>query len=184
MKCTFLYDIQGSRLILMITHRTGHTHHLIKHYKKVRRYRRLQAHRNRALLQSSTSSTTLSSGRVRWNWGNILNSANSQAGSGQGSQSGLTTWTWGLGLGTTSSSDLDVDSSDANLLTLGGGVLGSQHGGVWRGLVSVGLDLHTTGDSGDGFLTGEIGNVNEGIVERGEDTSNTKDLGAVWTVSI
>lgn len=46
MKCTFLYDIQDSRLILMIAHRTGHTHHLIKHYKKVKRYRRLQAHRN------------------------------------------------------------------------------------------------------------------------------------------
>lgn len=137
-----------------------------------------------ARLQSSTSSTTLSSGGVRWNWGNILDSADSQTGSSQGSQSGLTTWTWGLGLGTTSSSDLDVDSGNTNFLTLDGNVLGSQHSSVWRGLISVSLDLHTTSDSGDSFLTGKVGNVDEGIVERGEDTSNTEDLRTVWSVSI
>ena len=89
-------------------------------------------------------------------------------------------------------------------------VLGSQHGGVGGGLVTVGLDLHATGDTGDGLTaTGitqvslctiflkcqnariffqirrpldgccsdvrEIGDVDEGVVEGGEDTGNAED---------
>lgn len=131
-------------------------------------------------LQSSTSSTTLLSGGVGRNWGNVLDSADSQAGSGKSSQSRLTTWTWGLGLGTTGGSELDVDGGDANLLTLGGDILGSQHGGVWGRLISVSLDLHTTSDSGDGLLTGQVSDVDKGIVEGCVDTGNTKGLGAVW----
>ena len=76
---------------------------------------------------------------------------------------------------TTSGSDLDVESGDSELLALLGDVLGSQHGGVWGGLVTVGLDLHTTGDTGDGFAAGEIGDVDEGVVERGEDTGDAED---------
>lgn len=52
---------------------------------------------------------------------------------------------------TTSGTDLDVEGSDAELLAAGGDVLGSQHGGVGGGLVTVGLDLHTTSDTGDGL---------------------------------
>lgn len=129
--------------------------------------------------QSSTSSTTLSSGGVGRNRSHVLDSADSQAGSSQGSQSGLTTRTRGLGLGTTGSSQLDVDSGDADLFAFLSNVLGSQHGGVWGGLVSVGLDLHTTSDSGDGLLTGEIGHVDEGVVEGSIDAGNTENLGAV-----
>ena len=54
-------------------------------------------------------------------------------------------------------------------------VLGSQHGGVGGGLVTVGLDLHATGDTRDGFAARQIGDVDEGIVERGEDAGNAKD---------
>lgn len=101
-----------------------------------------------------------------------------------------------------------MEGSDAELLAAGGDILGSQHGGIGRGLIAVGLDLHTTGNTADGFTaTGitrvslqtflsistlrrflldgegscsrgyvrEIGDVDEGIVERGEDTSNAKD---------
>ena len=61
---------------------------------------------------------------------------------------------------------------------------------TYRGLISVGLDLHTTGNSGDGLLSRKIGNVNESVVEpkyqspiltrewfhvRGKDVGNTKD---------
>lgn len=61
---------------------------------------------------------------------------------------------------TTSSTDLDVESSDAELLAAGRDVLGSQHGGVGRGLVTIGLDLHTTGNTADGFAaTGITQNV-------------------------
>ena len=54
---------------------------------------------------------------------------------------------------TTSGADLDVQSVDAQLLAAGGDVLGSQHGSVGRGLVTIGLDLHATGDTGDGLAT-------------------------------
>ena len=60
---------------------------------------------------------------------------------------------------TTGSPDLDVEGSDAELLAAGSDVLGSQHGGVWRGLVTVGLDLHTTGDTADGFAATGITQV-------------------------
>lgn len=59
--------------------------------------------------------------------------------------------------------------------TAGGDVLSSQHGGVGGGLVTVGLDLHATGDTADGLTAGQIGDVDEGVVEGGEDTSNAED---------
>lgn len=76
---------------------------------------------------------------------------------------------------TTGGTDLDVQSVDAELLAAGGDVLGSQHGSVGGGLVTVSLDLHSTGDTGDGFTAGQIGDVDEGVVEGGEDTSNAED---------
>ena len=60
---------------------------------------------------------------------------------------------------TTSSPDLDVQSSDTQLLAAGSDVLSSQHGGIWRGLVTVGLDLHTASDTGDGFAATGITQV-------------------------
>lgn len=53
-----------------------------------------------------------------------------------------------------------MECVDAELLAAGGDVLSCQHGGVGGGLVTVGLDLHSTGDSGDGFAaTGITQNV-------------------------
>lgn len=129
--------------------------------------------------QSSTSSTTLLSGRVGWNWGNIFDTANSQTRSSQSSQSSLTTWTWGLGSGTTSSSDFDVDSGDTDFLTSSSNILSSQHSSVRSRFISVGLNLHTTSNSGDGFLTTQISDMDKGIVERCIDSCNTKNLGSV-----
>ena len=71
-------------------------------------------------------------------------------------------------------------------------ILGCQHGGVGRALVTVGLDLHAllywlvhvacspdvctyTSDTGDGFAARKIGDVDEGVVEGSEDTGNTED---------
>ena len=76
-----------------------------------------------------------------------------------------------------------MDSGDTNFLTLDGNVLSSQHGSVWRGLILVSLDLHTTSDSGDGFLTGQIGNMDEGIVEGSKDTGNTEHLSVISNLS-
>jgi hypothetical protein len=81
---------------------------------------------------------------------------------------------------------LDVEGGDTDFLALDGDVLRCQHGGVglqarlaeftrnqgsrtYRRLVSVGLDLHTTGDSGDGFLARQISDVDEGVVEAVEE---------------
>lgn len=57
---------------------------------------------------------------------------------------------------TTSGTDLDVEGGDAELFAASRDVLGSQHGGVGRRLVTVGLDLHTTGDTADGFAAAGI----------------------------
>lgn len=76
---------------------------------------------------------------------------------------------------TTSSTDLDVQSVDAQLLATSSHILSRQHGSVGRRLVTVSLDLHTTGDTADGFTAGQIGDVHEGIVERGEDPGHAKD---------
>ena len=69
-----------------------------------------------------------------------------------------------------------MEGSDADLLALDGNILGGQHGGVGRGLITIGLDLHTTSDTGDGLTAGQIGDVDKGVVERGKDVGNTKDL--------
>jgi hypothetical protein len=54
-------------------------------------------------------------------------------------------------------------------------VLGRQHGSVGRGLVTIGLDLHATGDTGDGFAARQIGDVDEGIVEGSKDSGDAED---------
>ena len=98
-----------------------------------------------------------------------------------------------------------MEGSDAELLAAGSDVLGSQHGSVGRGFVTVGLDLHASCYTSDCFAatsitvspqsrsqtslererqiasllvlyhTPEICNVDEGIVEAGVDTSNTEN---------
>ena len=73
-----------------------------------------------------------------------LNSADSHSSSGESSESRLGTGSGSLGSGSTGSSDLDVKSGDTNLSASNGDVLGSQHGGVRGGLVSISLDLHST----------------------------------------
>lgn len=59
-------------------------------------------------------------------------------------------------------------------------VLGCQHGGVWGGLVTIGLDLHSTGDTGDGFAARQIGDVDEGVVEGRKDAGNAEDKLALF----
>jgi hypothetical protein len=63
-------------------------------------------------------------------------------------------------------------------------VLGRQHGSVWRRLVTVGLDLHATGDTGDGFAARQIGDVDEGVVEGRENAGNAEDELALDAVSV
>lgn len=116
--------------------------------------------------ETATTATTLPAGRVRRGGGDVLNAADLHAGTGKGTESRLSTGTGGLGAVTTSGPNLDVEGSDAELLAAGSNVLSSQHGGVGGGLVTVSLDLHATGDTGDGFTTREISDVDEGLAKR------------------
>merc|ERR1712110_1057907 len=117
-------------------------------------------------LQSSTSSTTLPPGGVAWDWRAILNSADLHAGSSEGTNGGLTAWSRRLLLGATSRSNLDVESGDAELFAPRSNVLS-------------GFDLHTTGDTSDGLLSGEIGDMNEGIVVTGVKVAHAKNVFSV-----
>lgn len=144
--------------------------------------------------ETATTATTLPACGVGRCGGDVLDTANAHTGTGEGTESRLGTGAGGLGAVTTGGTDLDVEGRDAELLAAGGwcslvqnsfpllqffrlrtDVLGSQHGGVGGGLVTVGLDLHATGDTRDGFAARQIGDVDEGIVERGEDAGNAED---------
>lgn len=111
-------------------------------------------------LQTTTTATTLAAGRVGRSGGDILNTADLHARTGQRAKSGLGTGAGGLGAVTAGSADLDVKGGDTDLLAAGSDVLSSQHGGVGGGLVTIGLDLHATGDTADGLAaTGITQNV-------------------------
>ena len=85
----------------------------------------------------------------------------------------------GLGAVAADGAELDVESGDAERLDLLADVLGGQHGGVGRGLVPVGLDLHAAGDAAEGLAAGEVGHVDEGVVEGGEDVRHGHHLDAL-----
>lgn len=162
----------------------------------------------RTCSETTTTATTLPPGRVGRSRSDVLDTSNAHTSTGKSAESRLGTGAGRLGAVTTSGSDLDVESGDAEFcacqsmhilantaqltLAASGNVLGCQHGGVGRALVTVGLDLHTllyssvcvassaldctyTSDTGDGFAAGQIGDVHEGVVERSEDTGDTED---------
>ena len=47
---------------------------------------------------------------------------------------------------------------------------------VRGGLLTIGLDLHATGDTRVGFTAGQISNVNESIVERSLDVADAENV--------
>lgn len=119
-------------------------------------------------LKTTTATTTLAASRIGWCGCDILNSADLHSGTCKGTESRLGTRAWGLGtvpwrmsVGTVTSvylaeptsscADLDVESVYAQLLAANCNVLSCQHCGVWRGLVTICLDLHASGDTSDGF---------------------------------
>ena len=54
---------------------------------------------------------------------------------------------------------------------------------VGRRLFSIGLNLHTTGDTAVGFATGQISDVDVSVVEGGEEMDNTEVV-AAGTLSV
>jgi len=140
-------------------------------------------HRERGVLlrreekrsQAATTTTTLAASGIGGDGSHVLDSADPHASTGKRTESALSTRTGGLGAGTTSGPELNVKGSDANLLATNSNILGSQHSSVWGGLVTISLDLHSTSDTGDGFLAREISDMDESIVEGREDMGDTEN---------
>ena len=133
--------------------------------------------------QSSTFSTASSSGGISGNRGDILDSADLDSISGNCSEGWLSTWSWGLVSSSTSGSKLDVDGCDSELFKSVYNINSSHHSSVWWRLVSIGLDFHTTGDSGESLSSSQISNVDEGIVPSGKDVADGENVtwDVLWT---
>ena len=67
-----------------------------------------------------------------------------------------------------------MEGSDAQLLASLGYILGSQHGSIWRGLISVSFHLHPTSYTADGFLARKIGDTHKSVSERCKNVAHTK----------
>ena len=86
----------------------------------------------------------LAAGRVGGDGSHVLNTTDAHAGTSKGTESALGTRARSLSASTTSRTELDVEGGDANLAAARSDVLGSKHGRVRGGLVTIGLDLHAT----------------------------------------
>ena len=127
-------------------------------------------------LQTATTTTLGLAGRIGGNGSHILDSSDLHSSTGQGTQSSLSTGTGRSGSVTSSRSQLDVHGSDAELLATSSHILSSKHGSVGRRLITISLHLHSSSHTDQGFTSGHIGDVNEGIVEGSVDVSNSEHL--------
>merc|ERR1719509_240940 len=96
------------------------------------------------------------------------------AGAGKSAKSGLRSGAGGLGAVSSGGTKLDVQGGDAERLNFLSDILGSQHSSVRGCLVPVSLHLHAASNSGDGFTARQVGDVDESVVERGEDVSHSE----------
>ena len=115
--------------------------------------------------------------RARKTRGGRTYASDLDSGTSQSAEGGLRSWAWGLGLVSSGRSQLYVKGGDAELLAPDGDVLGGKHSGVWARLVAIGLDLHTSRHANQGLPSGEVGHVDEGVVEGGVDVGNAVDDG-------
>ena len=116
------------------------------------------------------------SGGISWNWSNIFDTTNLHSITSKGTEGGLRSGSGAAGLVAAGTTDLDVEGGDAELLAPDGDVLGGKHGGVRAGLVAVGLDLHAAGDADEGLAAGQVGHVDEGVIEGSEEVGNAENL--------
>lgn len=130
----------------------------------------------RGNLETATALTTLTAGAIVGDGGDILDAADGHASTGKSTHGGLGTGSGGLGLGATGGTELDVEGGDAEVLKTGGNVLGGKHGSVGGRLIAISLDLHTTGDADEGLAAGDISDMDEGVVEGGEDVGHGKEV--------
>merc|ERR1719229_36678 len=127
-------------------------------------------------LEPTSTATSLLAGGVGGDGGAVLDTADLHTSTGQGPEGALGAGSGSLSPVAAGGSQLDVQSSDSQSLDLLGDILSSQHSGVGRGLVAVSLHLHAASHPADGFPAREIGNVDEGVVEGGEDVRNSEHI--------
>merc|ERR1719350_1193713 len=125
-------------------------------------------------LQPASTTSSLLPGRVAGDGGAVLDAADLHAGTSQGAEGGLSSGAGSLSAVAACSTQLDVEGGDSQNLDLLSHVLSGQHSGVGGSFVPVSLDLHASGDTGDGLATGQISHVNESVVEGSEDVGNTE----------
>jgi hypothetical protein len=102
-------------------------------------------------LKTTTATSRLASSTIGRNGCHILNPSNLHSISCQGSQGRLGSRSWTAALVSSSSTDLDVQCGDAKFLAASSNILGGKHGSVRRRFITIGLDLHSTGDANNGF---------------------------------
>merc|ERR1719402_637754 len=131
-------------------------------------------------LQSSAATTSLSAGAVGGNGNDVLDPADLHVGARQRAESGLRARPRSARADAAGSAETDVEGVDAQNFASLRDILSGQHGGIRGSLVSVGFDLHASGDAADGFAPGEIGHVDEGVVEGGVDVGDAEHVHALF----
>jgi len=127
-------------------------------------------------LETTSTASRLPPGGVSGDGGDILNPTDLHAGTSEGTERRLGSGPRSLRFVAASRPDLDVKGGDTEGLALLGNILGGKHRSVGGSLVTVSFDLHSTGDTNQGFAPGKIGNMHEGIVKGGEKVSDGKHL--------
>jgi hypothetical protein len=134
-----------------------------------------------AHLQTATTLAALATSAVGGDGGDVLNAADLHACTSESAKSSLSTRPRGLGAGASSSTNLDVQGGDRRwverLQTISN-ILCGQHGCVWRRLVTIGFNLHASSDTHESFTSGQISDVDEGVVEGSEKVANCKSFAA------
>ena len=127
-------------------------------------------------LESSTSSTAVLPGGVARHRGDVFDSSDLDLVRPRERPDGvLCAGAGALGLDSSAGSELDVHCVDADFLQLDGDLLGGEHGCVRGAFFFIRGDLHAAGDPAVGFAAGEVGHVDECIVECGEDVHHAED---------
>lgn len=68
-----------------------------------------------------------------------------------------------------------MDGIDSDFSELAVDVLSSHHSSIRRRLFSIRGNLHSSGDSAESFLSGDISDVDEGIVPSGQNMGDSDD---------
>merc|ERR1719330_341892 len=125
--------------------------------------------------QTSPATTTFAAATIGRNGGHVLDAPNLHPSTSKCSQCAPRTWTWGPRPGAARGAQLNVKGSDPQLLATRCNVLRGQHRRVWRGLVTICLDLHSSSNTDESLSPGQVCHMHERVVEGGEDVRDSKD---------